>query len=69
MQKMNEINIEVRKAVSQSGLTLWQVAEQLGITDSTFSRWLRHELDDSTKTKIFTIISSMGDENMWVNNG
>lgn len=49
-------NQDIRREVSESGLKLWQIAEELGITDATFSRKLRKELPAETKTRIRDII-------------
>lgn len=45
-------NSDIRSEVKDAGLYLWQIAEQLGINDSNFSRKLRHELSDVEKSRI-----------------
>lgn len=55
-------NKDIRAEVKEAGLKLWQVAEQLGLSDSAFSRKLRHELPDVEKTQIRTIIRDMSNE-------
>lgn len=52
-------NSDVRCEILASGLKLWQIAEALGITDATFSRKLRKELPDETKTQIREIIAEL----------
>ena len=52
-------NSDIKKAIVVSGLKFWQVAFELGITDSTFSRKLRKELSLETKEKIFSIIKKL----------
>ncbi len=52
-------NVDIRAEVKEAGIKLWQIAEQLGMSDSAFSRYLRHELPDVRKTEIRRIISSM----------
>ena len=37
-------NSEIREKAKAAGIPLWKIADVLGITDSTFSRWLRREL-------------------------
>ena len=49
-------NQRVREAANESGVKLWQVADALGITDSTFSRKLRHELTQAEQERILRII-------------
>lgn len=52
-------NQDIRREILGSGLKLWQIAEALGITDATFSRKLRKELPDETKTQIRGIIADL----------
>lgn len=56
---MTERNQDIREAVRQAGLYLWQVAEVYGINDSNFSRLLRKELDVETKARIYSIIAAL----------
>lgn len=55
-------NIDVRRTAAASGIKLWQIADQLHITDSYFSRKLRHKLPDEEKQKIFAIIEDLAKE-------
>lgn len=55
--KKCKANADIRLKVKEAGLYLWEVSDQLGITDATFCRRLRHELPDDEKTKIFQIIA------------
>ena len=43
------------------GVRLWQIADVLGISDSNFSRKLRHELGGREKAKIIKIIDRIAD--------
>ena len=52
-------NHDIKKAASAAKVKLWQIADELGITDSTFSRKLRHELPTEEKEKIFAIIERL----------
>lgn len=49
-------NLDIRIAASNANLKLWQVAEAMGISDSYFSRKLRHELPEADKEYILSII-------------
>lgn len=49
-------NNDIRNMALMHGVKLWQIAEQLGITDSYFSRMLRKELTQENKEKIQNII-------------
>ena len=52
-------NIVVRKLIKDSGLHYWQIAEKLGMEDTTFSKKLRHELTDELKTAISEIVKDL----------
>lgn len=52
-------NVDIRNEAKEAGIKLWQVAEKLGMSDSAFSRFLRHELPDPKKTQIRKIIHEM----------
>lgn len=59
-------NMRVREAAKAAGVRMWQVAEELGMQDATFSRKLRHELPEKETEKILGIIAQLakeGDEN------
>lgn len=55
-------NVEIRETAKTANVNLWQIAEVLGCTDSTFSRKLRHELPEKEKQKILSIINSLKKE-------
>lgn len=52
-------NTDIRKKASESGVYLWQVAHQLGITDFTLSRHLRFELSPERKLEIYKAIDAI----------
>lgn len=52
-------NQTIRTKATENRVRLWQIADALGITDSTFSRKLRKELPDNEKQKIFKIIDEI----------
>ena len=52
-------NLAIRKAAKEAGIPLWKVAEQYGVTDSTFSRKLRRELPKGEQDKLLKIITSL----------
>lgn len=55
-------NRDIRNAAAGNGVFLWQVADVLGIADSSFSRKLRRELGETEKRKILDIISALAKE-------
>ncbi len=49
-------NQDIRDLAKQHGVHLWQIAECLEMTDSAFSKRLRHELSRDEKDEIEAII-------------
>lgn len=59
---MSKKNIDIREAIKNSGFSHWFIADRLGVTDTTFSRWLRKELAEEKKKEIFQIIKKLESE-------
>ncbi len=55
-------NLDIRKAATNSGVKLWEIAEIYGISDTNFSKKLRRELPEPEKQKIFAIIEQIHSE-------
>lgn len=55
-------NTDIRAYALSKGVLLWQVADELGIADTSFSRKLRKPLADDEKQKIITIIDTIASE-------
>lgn len=55
-------NQDIRQTATELSVRLWQIADALGITDSSFSRKLRKELSQEEKEKIFSIIEKLAQE-------
>jgi len=55
-------NQEIREQAARAGIKLWQVAEKLGITDSTFSRKLRKEFAPEGKAAVLAAIAEIAKE-------
>ena len=52
-------NKDIRQKIKKSKLFQWQVAEHIGISESSFSRRLRHELPESEKQNIYDIVQKL----------
>ena len=52
-------NMDIRRTAIAAGVKLWQIADELGISDCNFSRKLRKELSADEKEKIFKIIEKI----------
>ena len=59
------MNEDVKKMAKAKGVKLWKIAEELGITDSNFSRMLRYELAREEKEKVKTIIEKLSNLNRY----
>lgn len=55
-------NQDIRRAAGGAGVRLWQIANALGVNDSTLSRKLRKEMPPDEKEKIFSIIAKLTGE-------
>lgn len=53
-------NEDLRLLARRYGVAGWQVADELGISSSTYFLWLRKELDADTWQKIKTAIEKVG---------
>ena len=52
-------NRDIRLLAAGAGVKLWEIAEELGLTDSSFSRVLRKELNPEKKEEIREIIARL----------
>lgn len=55
-------NIDIKQRAVASGVRHWQIAQELGVSDFTFSRMLRNELEKEKKEQIFRIIDQIAQE-------
>lgn len=61
---MRQRNVDIRIKAKQADVKLWEIGEKLGMSDSTFSRFLRKEVDQNTKKRIFCIIQELQKDEM-----
>ena len=52
-------NADIRKAAKDAGVSLWEIADALNISEPTVTRMLRHELSDDRKRELMTTIKSV----------
>ena len=55
-------NYDIRCSIQQHRLHHYEIADALGINESTFSRWLRDELPEAKKEEIFQIIEQIANQ-------
>lgn len=61
---MTQRNIDIRNNAKQANVRFWEIAEKLEMSESTFTRFLRKELDINTKNRIFSIIQEIEHSNI-----
>lgn len=52
-------NMEIRDVLFRHNLKHWKVADSLGVSATTFSRWLRTELPPTKKKEILEVIEKL----------
>lgn len=55
-------NNDIRAMIIQSRLKNWEVANRIGIADTTFSVWLRTPLSEQKKERVLTAIYELKKE-------
>lgn len=62
-KKFDEIykkpNQDIRDALAAKNRKLYELAAAIGIADTTLSRWMRNELPDEWKERMFAAIEEM----------
>lgn len=54
-------NQEIRKTAKEKNVSLWEIADELKISEPTMTRKLRHELSEAEKTKILALIDKIAE--------
>lgn len=52
-------NQEIRNIIFSNNLRNWEVAKEIGLSDSRFSVWLRTPLNEERKAKVEKAINSL----------
>ena len=55
-------NEMIREKAKRSGVPLWKIARELGISEPTITRKLRVDLSDNDKQRVIAIIDRLGRE-------
>jgi len=56
---MIKANTDIRRKIFDSRLKNWEVAKEVGISDSRFSVWLRTPLNDERKARVEQAINNL----------
>lgn len=59
---MKTANLQLRRTAKANGVTLWRIADKLGVSEPTLSRKLRYELPEDEKQRILDIITELAEE-------
>lgn len=59
---MTKANEDIRKAVKESNVTLWELSDKVGLSYNYFLMKLRHELPSQEKLKLYDCIQQIIDE-------
>ncbi len=57
-------NTDIRSFAKSRGITLWMIADEMGISEPTMTRKFRKELDSDEKAKIRKIIKELEGKNL-----
>ena len=49
---MKQANKEFRADMKAAGISLWQIANEIGVSEATITRLLRVEIDEETKRQL-----------------
>lgn len=50
--RMNNANKDIRERIFNLGIYNWQLAEKIGVSDITLSRWMRVEMPKTDERRI-----------------
>lgn len=52
-------NTEIRVLAAERRIKMWQIADAIGIADTTFSKWMRRELPEDKKRQVLEAIDAI----------
>lgn len=59
---MDKKNAKIRIEATNKGVFHWEIADRIGVTDTTFSRWLRYDLPEYKEKAILAAIEEIYSE-------
>lgn len=59
MTEFKTVNLEIIRLLKKEDIFRWQVAERIGIHESTFCRWFRKELTKEQVQQILTAVEEI----------
>lgn len=58
---MEQANMDIRKFAKKKGIMLWQIATEIGVSESTMTRMLRREITPKKREEIIEIINRLAE--------
>ena len=55
-------NMDIRLEAKKKGVAFWQIAQKLEVSEWTFTRWLRYDLEPVKKERILMAIDAVAEE-------
>lgn len=52
-------NVEIRTLIKCKRLYFYEIAAKIGISEFTFTRWLREELDEDKRKRVLNAINEL----------
>lgn len=56
-------NTDIRTTARENRVTLWQIADHIGVSEATMTRMLRKELPAASKQRVLLAIENIASEN------
>ena len=60
-------NSNIRNAARIANIPQWKIADALGISEATLTRWLRFQLSPERENKVMEVIDQLSREKQGVN--
>ena len=60
-------NLSIRNAARIANIPQWKIADALGISEATFTRWMRVKLSTEREEKVMEVIYRLAQEKQGVN--
>lgn len=52
-------NLDLKRKVKEEGLFMWQIADEMGISEPTLVRWMRYPLSIEKRTSVINAIENL----------
>lgn len=59
-------NMKIRKRIDEGGFKYWQVANLVGVTDTTLSKWMRFQLTGARLERVEEALLKLEEESQEV---